>query len=292
MYNKSLEYLLNNDPNKVLSKSGVVLRKMINPLFRNLVSLTTTNKLIIERKSIVPKDRPVIFAATHGFRDDIAFTVKTIGTHAYILYGSIPDFYCSMDGYALWLNGVVIVDRKNKDSRKASVAKMERVLDLGTNLIIYPEGVWNKTPNLIVQKLYPGIYDVAKSKKALIMPVATVLENGVCHAILDEAFDITKYDCKEGLAILRDKMATAKFELMEKYAHTERKEIEPVDVYWEKFLEDLIATANGHYDYEIENSAQYIDKNETTEEQAFLPFKNVEITPQNARVLVKAKGMR
>lgn len=292
MYNKNLEYLLSTNPEDVLSKYGVVIRKLINPLFRRLVSLTTKNKLHIERKAIVPKHRPIIFAATHGFRDDIAFTIKTIGVHAYIVYASIPDFYYSFDGIALWANGSIVLDRKIKESRKAVIPKAEYAMELGTNIIIYPEGVWNKTPNLLVQKLYPGVYDIAKNKNALVMPVATILEDGICHAILDDAFDITKYNREEGIKVLRDKMATAKFELMEKYARANRKDLEPVEEYWPKFLEELISTANGLYDYEIENTAQYKDKNEISEKEVFEPFNNVEITRENAKVLVKAKGLR
>lgn len=289
MYNKPLEYLMSNNPDKVLSKQGVQIRKLINPLFRKLLPLTTKNKFHIVRKSIIPKDVPIIFAPTHGFRDDVALTLKTIDSHAYIVYGSMPDFYESIDGYALWCAGTILVDRKNKESRAAVKLKAERAIDLGANIVLFPEGVWNKTPNLIVQKLYPGIYDIAKNKKALIVPIATILEDGVCHAIMDEPFDITKFERQEGLNILRDKMATAKFELMEKYAHANRCDLEPINQYWNKYLEDLISTANGLYDYEIENTAQYKDKNEISEEEVFAPFKNVEYTSQNARVLVKAK---
>lgn len=292
MYNKSLEYLLSNNPDEVLSKNGIKFRKLINPLFRNLVLLTTKNKLHIERKCNLPTNVPIIFAPTHGFRDDIAFTVNAIGTHAYILYGSLLDFYYSIDGIALWINGTILVNRKDKASRAASKLKMEKAQKLGANLILFPEGVWNKTENLIVQKLYPGIYDVAKETGAIIVPIATILENNVCHAIIDEPFDIIKYERNEGLNILRDKMATAKYELMEKYAHIERNKLEPVNKYWEKFLNELIATANGLYDYEIENSAQFIDKNEITEKDAFAPFQNVEMTKENAKVLLKVKEIQ
>ena len=54
MYNKKLEYLLSNNPDEVLSSKGVKIRKAINPLFRRLVSLTTKNKLHIERKDDLP----------------------------------------------------------------------------------------------------------------------------------------------------------------------------------------------------------------------------------------------
>lgn len=304
-YNKLLEYQLSNNPDDVLSKYGVILRKIFNPIFRRLVPLTTKNKFHIERKGTIPKElrytdkkgifrkkRPIIYVATHGFRDDVALTIKAIDRHAYILYGSLLDYYYSIDGLALWLNGSIIVDRKDKKSRASSVKKMEKAIDLGANLIIFSEGVWNKSKNKIVTKLYPGVYRVAKSRNAIVVPVATILENGVAHAIVEDAFDITLYDEKEGIAILRDKLATAKYELMEKYSKIEHKDLEPVDEYWDNFLEDLISTANGLYDHEIEDCAEYKDKDEITEEEAFAPFQNVEITKENAKVLVKVKGLR
>lgn len=87
MKNKALRYLLNNDPKKVLSKHGIIIRKMLNPLLQHLmIPLSTKNKLAIERKANIPKDKPIIFAPTHGFRDDVAFSLKTIGRQ-YIYYG-------------------------------------------------------------------------------------------------------------------------------------------------------------------------------------------------------------
>ena len=171
MYNYPLQYLLKNDPESVLSKHGWIIRKVIHPVFRNvLVPLSSKNKLVIERKAPFPKDRPIIFAATHGFRDDIAFSIKTTGVHSYILLSSLPAFYESFDGYALWLNGVIMLDRKDKASRAAAKEKMIYALSLGANILIFPEGVWNKTENLVVQELFPGIYDVAKASGALVVP--------------------------------------------------------------------------------------------------------------------------
>ena len=53
-YNKLLEYQLSNNPDDVLSKYGVILRKIFNPIFRRLVPLTTKNKFHIERKGTIP----------------------------------------------------------------------------------------------------------------------------------------------------------------------------------------------------------------------------------------------
>ena len=390
-YNKRLEYLLSNCPEDVLSKYGVVLRKLFHPIYRRLISLSTKNKWVIEKKAIVPRGNKVIFAGTHGFRDDIALTIKTIGTHAYLLYGSIPDFYYSMDGYALWLNGTIIVDRKDKMSRAAVKPKMERAIDLGSHNLMYPEGVWNKSPNLLVLKLYPGIYDVASKKGIMVLPVATILEEQVAYSKAGEAYDMTKLDCfdyidifhrmreailkmidlmiykdqdifqlkyelekllksfpvrsldfydqktleirshfyqnqlrnlyqiyaqklsvednfsqeymydiesiisirkrvlsllkevsfierKVSLEKLRDKMASLKMELMEEHSYAKRSDFsnyQPISDYWRQYVEELIQTANGLYDYEIEDRAEFVDCNETSMEEAFEPITRI-----------------
>lgn len=263
MYNKAFEYLLKNEPQKVISKAGIVIRKLFNPIFQNvIVPLSSKNKLIIEERANLPTGKPIIFAATHGFRDDVAFSLKTAGLHSYLLYASIPDFYYSVDGPALWTNGTIMLDRKDKASRSAAKEKMKYALSLGTNILMYPEGVWNKTENLLVQKLFAGIYDVAKESGALVVPIATLLVGKYVYSIRGEAFDICGYDRVTGLNVLRDKMATLKFCLIEKYSHESRSNIGDAKKYHDNYLDALIATANGLYDYDIENSAQYTDKND------------------------------
>ena len=54
--------------------------------------------------------------------------------------------------------------------------KMKYVISLGADILMYPEGTLNKTENLLVQKLFPGIYDVAKCTHALVVPVAIIQE--------------------------------------------------------------------------------------------------------------------
>lgn len=389
MYNKCFEYLLSNDPDDVISKSGILVRKAINPIYRKVIPFSTKNELIIERKEDVPKDKKIIYSATHGFRDDIVLTLKTIDAPVYLLYGSLLDFYYSIDGLALWLNGTIIVDRKDKKSRAAAILKMERALELGSNLLIYPEGVWNKEQSLIVQKLYTGIYDVAEKEEALVVPIATIQEGNKCYSIQGSAYDITNFtkddcddikrlmhknlikcidlivyntkrgdvlkqklnyvleklktvnveqdissiikmldtisileneivktlrkeddielsirnllvqarDAKKIIAVqnLRDKMATLKWELYEEHRRTTREsfsDFDPIFTYWDNYLEELIKTANGLYDYEIEDTAEYRDRNEISDIEVFRVLDNVEVTKQNALVLSKTRNKR
>lgn len=419
-YNKNLEYLLSNNPEKVLSSYGVRIRKLFNPLFRKLLPLTTKNKLIVEQKAIFPKGKKIIFAATHGFRDDIALTFKTINAHTYLLYASIPDFFYSIDGYALNIPGVILMDRKDALSRQASIPKIERAIDLGSKVALCPEGVWNKSPNLLVLKLYPGVYDVALQKETLVQPIATIIEENKCYSKAGDAYDMTRmsvleylevmsrigqniekmidliispdsklkelkeqlqgimeeYYCsmlniydkelksfdtektsicylqeqlvleieyyqsllqqlykeycfisvdeneirekeeycynshiissirkrvlhllkttmnmkrKVALELLRDKMAALKLELMEKHSQAKRSDFsmyDPISTYWDEYIDKLIETANGLYDYEIEDTAHFVDKDEFDQDEVFAPINSI-----NQRIAINSKRL-
>lgn len=288
MYNKSLEYLLKNQPEKVLSKSGIIFRKLFSPFFRHvLVPLSTHNRLHIERAESLPKNRPIIFAPTHGFRDDIAFSIKTGGKHSYLLFASLPAFFNTLDGYALWTNGIILLDRKNKKSRFAAKEKMKYAITLGTNILMFPEGVWNKTENLPVQKLYPGIYDVAKETGALVVPIASIFVGNKVYAIREKAFDITEYSRDEGIDILREKMITAKYELIEKYAKCKRDSIGNSQVYHSNYIDSLVASTNGFYDYEIENTARYLDSDDRAYDEYLNHISKIKPCLNNAFVFSK-----
>lgn len=283
MENKFLKYLLENDPKRVISPTGYKLRKAISPLVRNVVApLSSKNKYHISKNKNLPKDRPIIFAATHGLKDDIGMGISCTGRHTYLLFASLPDFYGTVDGPALWLNGVMLLDRKDKSSRSAAKEKMRYAIDLGADILMYPEGTLNKTENLIVQKLFPGIYDVAKSRNALIVPVAIIQEGKDVYSKVCDPFDICVYERQEGLTVLRDLMATAKYELMEEHSQISRTDIGNGKTYWNNFLDDLVNQMLPFYDYEIENFSQYIDKDEITYLQAFEHLEKLLPNLQNA----------
>lgn len=284
MYNWYFKYLMLNEPEKVLSKTGIVLRRWLNPILRTVAPLTSKNKLVLVKKTKLPKGRPIIFAPTHGFKDDILFSVVTIHQNAYILFGSLPQFYHTFDGITSWLNGVVMVDRTNKESRKAAKGKMIHAMHMGANLIIFPEGGWNKTENLLVQKLFPGIYDVAVETGALVVPLATVLEGDKVYSSMGEPFDIAVYDRAEGLAELRDKMCTLRYEIMEKYCTCTREELlqdkTPKD-YWHDYIEGLISEVQC-YDRKVEDNAHFQEKGVYSAEKVFAPIRALKVKRENA----------
>ena len=266
MYNKFLEKYLDYNPEKVLSKKGVVVRKAISPLLRFVVPFVTPNsRLKVVRQAKLPK-KPVIFAATHGFREDVEHTIVMAGRQAYMLNGSLKQIFNSFDGITAWLAGMVIVDRTDKESRKSSIDKMVRVLELGSSIIMYPEGTWNKSPNELMSGLFSGIYDVAQKSGALIVPIATYRNDKNAYGIREEAFDILQYDKEQGIQVLRDKMATMQYELREKYSAAKREDFpygEDGDKYWTDFIDELMAEVE-FYDYELELNTKYRPKGITS----------------------------
>ena len=271
MYNKFLEKYLDYAPEKVVSKKGVVIRKMISPVLRFVVPFVTPNsKLTVVRRAKLPK-QPVIFAATHGFREDVEHTVVMAGRQAYMLNGVPKQLFNSFDGITAWLAGMVIIDRTDKESRASSIDKLVRVLKLGSSVIMYPEGTWNKSPNELVSGLFPGIYDVAQKSGALVAPIATYRNGKKAYGITEEAFDICQYSREEGIQILRDKMATMQYELIEKYGVANRDDFpygEAADKYWTNFIDGLMAEVE-FYDYEVELHTKYRPKGITSPKDAF-----------------------
>ncbi|MDD6878884.1 MAG: 1-acyl-sn-glycerol-3-phosphate acyltransferase [bacterium] len=331
-YNKSLEYLIKNNPEDVISKNGIDRRKLFHKLFLKILPLTSKNKFVILDNSVIdrnefeivtdddiPKDRKVVYVCTHGFKDDIALALATIKRHAYIAFASIPDFYYTIDGYALWANGVFVMDRKDSESKKALLSKVNYAFKNGLNsILIYTEGVWNKDPNELILKQWKGAYCIAKENDALIVPIVTLnkdmkIDNdeGICYSMMGKPIDSRDYTIEEAKELVRNAFSTGKYVLYDKFSHYERSKIGNAEEYWDKYVSELIKSSNvckkcyvetkdnyvslcdsRLYDYEIENDAEYIDKNIVTEEDVFSCMKNVTPTTGNAKVYVKTYNIK
>ncbi len=283
MYNKFLEKYLDYTPENIISKKGIVIRKIISPILRGIVPFVAPNsKLTVVRKAKIP-NTPVIFAATHGFREDVEHTIVMAGRQAYMLNGSTLQVFNSFDGITAWVAGMILVDRTDKQSRASSVDKMVRVLKLGSSVIMYPEGTWNKSPNELISGLFPGIYEVAKKSGAPVVPIATYRNGKKAYGIRDGAFDICKYDREEGIQILRDKMATMQYELIEKYGACNRSDFpygKEVDEYWDDFVKGLMSEAE-FYDYELERHTKYRPKDIANPDEVFSFMEKLEPNRNN-----------
>jgi len=287
MYNKFIDRLLDNDPKKVLSKGSIRARKIISPVLRFAIPFVTPNsKLKVLRRAKLP-NQPVLFAPTHGFREDIEHTVVMAKRQAYVLNGSLTQLYRFIDGITSWLAGVIPIDRTKKESRASAKKKIVYALELGASVIMYPEGTWNKSPNQLMSGFFPGIYDVAKESGALVVPIATYRNGKKAYGIMEEAIDLSAYDRETGLRVLRDKLATMQYEMMEQYGQAKRTDFPygaEADAYWKQYVDDLMAQVK-YYDYDVELHTKYVDKTVTSPEEAFAFLKMLEVKKENAFLL-------
>lgn len=118
-----LGYLLSNDIARVVSENGIRARNRWNFLLKKAAGNFLTSPQYIENRNILknPEDNtpdtqiilpntPVIWASNHAFKDDGLASVLAIQRHAYILFGSLPQFFNTIDGVAAWLNGGVLIN--------------------------------------------------------------------------------------------------------------------------------------------------------------------------------------
>lgn len=310
-----LNYLLDNDPNNVLSEKGVNLRRKINPFIKKAGTYFLNGKQIIENrkflldnnskendKNIVLPDKPVIWISNHSFKDDILASILASYRHSYILLASLPQFYNTFDGITAWLNGTILMNRKVKESRGSVIPKVSKAIDLGVDVLIFSEGVWNKTPNELLINLWPGIYKMVQEKDVLVVPIVHYIndstqksKNNVIHTVIDNPIDISQMSEKEALTKLRDTLGTWYYLMMEKYGKCTREELlrgfsNSQDA-WEHQLKERVSGVQ-RYDSEIELSADYRPKDIIRPEDVFAPIADItDITKENAGHVAYAKKL-
>ena len=308
------DYLLTDNPN-VITEESVKLRKKINFLIKKLGPSFLSAKQVFEdrEKLLDPEtdkvdcgidlpESPVIWAPNHSFKDDTLASVLATDRHAYILFGSLPQFYNTFDGITAWLNGVAMTNRKIGSSRKASVEKSIQIIENGADLLMFSEGVWNKTPNQLLLDLWPGIYNIAKETGCPIVPVAHYIEDAeqskegnIIHTVVDDPFYVDNMTQDEALNLLRDRIGTWYYLMMEKYGKSTRKEVigdydSSVEA-WEEHLKRRVRTAD-RYDEEIEFTADYRKKDIVRPETVFESIANIEnITVDNVDHVLYAKQL-
>lgn len=268
---------------------GMKLRRIIHKPLKVILNLATKRKIIVESYPKLEKKVPYIFASTHSFDEDIISSLATIDRNAYVLIGTTDQLDYNPTMYAAWLNGLIYVDRLDKDSRRDSLKKMEKVINNGSSVLMFPEGGWNNTENLLIQKLFAGPYYLSKSTGAKVVPVSTFNEAGSkkIYIRFGEPIDLGKYEKKDALEHLRDSMATMMYNQIEFYSTPLVRSTLPQDARI-KFMEERkneYLRVNWTRDVWEEELTVYKDKENPLPEDIRATFDNVKITNKNAHIL-------
>lgn len=262
-----------------ISRGIKMRRKLHHALIKVLpYSMSKRQEIEFDADFIIP-DRPVIWIANHGFKDDIAATLVAAKRHTYILFGSLPAFYNTFDGVAAYINGVILVNRKVKRSGHESIERAINILKNGADLLIFPEGVWNKTPDRLILELWPGVYRIAVAAGGQIVPVTHYLrdpdltyKSNIIHTKVSKPISMSGLSESEGVELLRDVLASNYYSLMESYGQSTREELlnnyDSADAAWEAYLQKH-TEAIKYYDKEIELRADYRSSKTVRPEQVW-----------------------
>lgn len=191
MLNKGLKYMLDDDPTKTLSKKGVVIRDKIRPILQFMLKISNKQQLTVEKCWFDPsfESRPIVYVCSHGFKDDCQNMLVSAKPDGFLIFGNIDLFFNTFDGTIAWAYGSQVIDRFSKTSRQAMKAKMDRIIELGSNVIIFPEATWNLSPNKPMLGLHWGFYDTAVKNGAVIVPILTHKVGNKCYSRILASID-------------------------------------------------------------------------------------------------------
>ena len=315
--NKRYLHWLDNDPEIAVSEKEILFRRKfykvlqkIGPSVLKCTQVFENRRLLDDPASnqmdegIVLPDKPVIFVPNHGFHDDVLATLLAARRHAYYVWGSLPLLFNTFDGFASALVGGVCVNRNNKNSRSHSLAKALKAMDYGADLIIYPEGGWNKTSERIVLDLWKGVYDISLAARCEVVPIvhyvrdAEVLDKkNIIHTVVDDPIKLYEMPMDEALTYLRNVLASWQYKMMERYGQSTREvEMQGFNTADEKWHAHLKERMKGvaRYDSNIEKHADYRPKSIVRPEDAFRAIAQIpdsHITPENAKMILEARKL-
>ncbi len=277
------------DVNAFTSDIGIEIRKIINRPMRFILKLATNGKIIVECYPNLEKNKPYIFAATHSFVEEVSAILSTIDRSAYSLIGTTDQLEHNHKIYANWITGIIYVDRKDEKSRKESILKMERILKSGSSLLMFVEGGWNNTENLLVQKPFSGVYNLSKNNQIEVVPISSFNEFGSkqIYIRVGDPLKLYNYDKKQALTILRDALATGIYNQIESYStpikRAELSDNAKLDFMEERRLEYL--KTKWTKDVWNEELTRYLDKDEREYNAVWESMDNINITKDNANIM-------
>lgn len=155
-------------------------RGIISPVFRAAVTLMYPKVVLLGKTKAkdvkrLTSDHPTIYAPAHRGTFDSARYILTM-PHSYFVVGDERVFYCTPNEFLWKLNGIIYVDREDKEDRRSLIERCSKVLESSSlfgkyqSIMLAPEGV----PNLYGKEnlqLYPGIIKIALNTGSYIVPL-------------------------------------------------------------------------------------------------------------------------
>lgn len=267
------------------NQKNLNLKKAIHPILLKIMKIALNKELIIFNKEMPKIEGPVIYAVNHTNCHDVPAITQVIKKHMCILAGA--ENLRLIDKTLFNLNGVVFVNRDNKNSKRNSKEEVIKVILNGNSLLIFPEGTWNISENKPMLPLNWGIVEIAQKTNVPVIPIALEYQEDKYFAnIGDPIFFDIKEDKKDGIIKLRDSLATLRWEIWEKYNNELRKNVS-LDAFKQKVESNYDEYEKMDRNYE----QSLILKDGINAEEVFNHLKTLEYNKKNAFLIGKNKKM-
>lgn len=288
--NKNLSRVKYSTSENFVTETGLKMRRTFLGALKNVLKSASRRKTVVENYPRLEKNETYIFVPNHLFDEETNSLTIALDRNAFILIGSTDQIEHNPVLNGLWLSGMVYVNRLDKESRKDSVRKMERLLNSGTSVIAYAEGQYNNTENKLAEDMFYSPYELWKSTGKKVVPVSTYTspELDTVYVRFGEPLSFIGMNKEEAIDLLRDKVAEMHYQQIEEHSVPLTREY-------------LDSREDYHLDYMIQRREEYlhhpwyndvwdeelngfIKKGVTSPQEVRASFDNVVITPENAHI--------
>ena len=204
-------------------------------------------KLVILEDRREKTDRPCIYCPTHIGGMDVEMAIEAVRTPAWVVIGDPRELYKNVSGMMLQMNGWIPLDVQDKKDRTAAKAQMKALLEKNGDLLMFPEGTQNVSPDLLLNHLYAGAVDLAITCHAEIVPIALEWDKDTYYCVIGENIDYTgcRYEDRFTLSEnLRDQMATLKWKIIEHLPSLKHGDI--TEEFYKSFIDHILTISEGY----------------------------------------------
>ena len=242
---------------------SIFWRRLIRKPLSLVFGKSLKHKVRLLRNDAESNGAPTIYAATHVFYDDIPAILYCLYKSAFLLLAveGHENAIKAFDKCGLFLNGVIELDRSDKSSREKAANTMIEILRNSGDILIFPEGHWNLSPNLLVKPLSWGVIKIAEQTRANIVPIAIDLVKDEYCVLIGKCFEYACYSDKaEAAKALRDEMATLMWELYEMKPMLSRAGVS--EKYWVDYIQNELSRAP--HNQELDERLSFRQKGEVS----------------------------
>lgn len=247
-----------------------VFKNILHPALMKIARSAVTFRIVTDNDYQLIPGRPAIFVANHYCGQDVVIACNVIHERVQVVAGK--QNLMAADEFFFKMNGTIFVDRKDKEDTAACKRAMEAVLQSGQNIVIFPEGTSNVSDALLMYPMKWGVIDVAKKTGAQLIPMVLDYDkpSGECHVRFCEPLLMDEMSKAEGIEVLRDTMATVRWDYMKEKGLFSRKDANIQELRREN-MELLLSYKL--LDYEYEKSVVF--KPYATFEDVFAPIEKL-----------------